>query len=41
MKRSLEPLHALAARLVGLQTRAKALGLFANDLDELNLKLVA
>lgn len=31
MKRSLEPLHSLAARLVGLQKRAKTLGLFAND----------
>ena len=31
MNRSLEPLHTLAARLVGLQKRAKALGVFAND----------
>lgn len=31
MKRSLEPLRSVAARLVGLQKRAKALGVFAND----------
>ena len=31
MNRSLEPLHSLAARLVSLQKRAKALGVFAND----------